>query len=252
MFRGGCWGNGAYDCMAGDRGGLAVDLRQGPFGLRLAAETVEAKAAREEAAREAAKARVVAAVAAKMIEVPRKKFKLCKYEVTQELWEAVMGENPSYFKGADRPVECVSWDDCQEFIKKLNALPAVKTSGLKYRLPTEEEWEFACRAGGRGKYCKLAGGAKIEETTLGRVAWYKDNSGEETHPVGQKGPNAWGLYDMHGNVWEWTSTAEDGYRVLRGGSWYNGADRCAAGIRSWYNPGDRPRKLGFRLAADGR
>ena len=155
-----------------------------------------------------------------------------------------MGTNPSYFKGLGHPVENVSWNDCQEFIKRVSAL-----DGVPYRLPTEEEWEYACRAGSTGDWgkCKNA-----EEGPLEVMGWYRDNSGAATHPVAQKEPNAWGLYDMHGNVWEWCA---DLYlpgstsRVNRGGSWYSRADNCAAGFRIHYAPGNRNQDLGFRLVA---
>ena len=179
-------------------------------------------------------------------------FWIGKFEVTQAQWEAVMGENPSRFKGADNPVEMVSWDDCQRFLKKLNALPVVKESGLVFRLPTEKEWEYACRAGSTGDYCKLADGTEITERTLGEVAWYDDNSGEKTHPVGQKKPNAFGLYDMHGNVWEWCEDlyrAGDSNRVIRGGSWNFVSGNCRASLRVSFNPVFRSSILGFRLAA---
>ncbi len=175
-----------------------------------------------------------------------------QYEVTQAQWEAVMGENPSYFKGADHPVECVSWDDCQAFLEKLNALPAVKKSGLTFRLPTEEEWEYACRAGATGDYCKLANGTEITKDTLGQVAWFRDNSGSEIHPVGQKQPNAFGLYDMHGNVLEWTSTAVGELRVYRGGGWLDSGGNCVSSIRYGGSPSLRNYSLGFRLCASGK
>ncbi len=219
----------------------------------------------------------VAKLAEDMVPVPGKDYAMCKYEVTQALWEAVMGENPSEFKGADHPVEQVSWDDCQEFLEKLNALPEVKASGLVYRLPTAQEWEFACRAGATGDYCRLADGTEITESTLGHVAWFVDNAPTRprwlsrflvfaewlvdhvlevdwdetvTHkPVGQKKPNAFGLYDMHGNVWEWTSTADDDFRVYCGGSWNSRAFICEAGDRGGSNLGFRDSDLGLRLAS---
>ena len=175
-----------------------------------------------------------------------------QYEVTQAQWEAVMGENPSCFKGADNPVENVSWDDCQEFLKKLNALPAVKESGLTFRLPTDAEWEYACRAGATGDYCCLSNGTEITADMLGRVAWFKDNSDSKTHPVGQKEPNAFGLYDMHGNVWEWTSTAGGVDRVLRGGGQFCSAWLCEASFRFGDTPSIRYGNFGFRLCASGR
>ena len=203
-----------------------------------------------------------------------------KYEVTQAQWEAVTGETPSYFKGADHPVECVSWDDCQAFLEKLNAHPAARASGLVFRLPTEEEWELACRAGSTNDYCRLADGTEITEATLGRVAWYDENAStrprwlneflafaeglvdrvrevdwSETRshkPVGRKEPNAWGLHDMHGNVWEWTETAVGGGRVARGGGWYDSAGDCVSSFRLWSSPSYRIISLGFRLCATQR
>ena len=177
-----------------------------------------------------------------------------KTEVTQTQWEALMGANPSEFKGANNPVENVSWDDCQEFLLKLNALPSVKASGLTFRLPTEEEWEYACRAGATGQFCKLADGTEITEDTLGQIAWFEDNADGKTHPVGQKDPNAFGLYDMPGNVWEWTSTAFGfgGDRVLRGGGWGTSARSCESSSLYWLSPSNRFLILGFRLCASGR
>ena len=173
-------------------------------------------------------------------------------EVTQALWEAVMGSNPIYFKGADRPVEKVSWNDCQEFIRKLNAL----TDG-KFRMPTEAEWEYAARGGGK-ENTKYSG-----SNNLGEVGWYDGNSGGSTHPVKGKKPNALGLYDMSGNVWEWCSDwkgsyssgattnpqgpSTGSYRVLRGGSWINSAGSCRASYRITDTPGYRSNRIGLRL-----
>ncbi len=184
-----------------------------------------------------------------MVDVPGRSFKICKYECTQALWEAITGGNPSEFKGSDRPVEGVSWDDCRNFLEKLNETRKVKKSGLAFRLPTEEEWEYACRAGSSRDYCKLSDGSEITKETLGNVAWYDDNSDGKTHPVGRMQPNAFGLYDMHGNVWEWTSTPDGGNRVSRGGSWGNDAVYCTCGNRFWDIPGYRSFYLGLRLAA---
>jgi len=125
-----------------------------------------------------------------------KPFYLGKYEVTQRQWELLMGENPSDFRGPDNPVNSVSWEDCQAFVKKLNEKFAGE--GLRFALPNEAQWEYACRAGGTGKFC-----FGDNEAELGDYAWFAGNSGQTAHPVGQKKPNAWGLYDMHGNVWEW-------------------------------------------------
>ena len=222
----------------------------------LEAEREEAaRIAREKVEREARERaeKVVPSIISGLVQIPGKDFKMGKYEVTQAQWEAVMGENPSEFKGANNPVENVSWNDCQEFLKKLNALPAVKESGLVFRLPTEKEWEYACRAGSTGDYCKLADGTEITKSTLGKVAWYEKNVVfGQTYPVGQKMPNAFGLYDMHGNVWEWCEDlyrAGDSDRVLRGGSWNSDSGFCRASYRSCSNPVNRRNRLGFRLAA---
>lgn len=186
-----------------------------------------------------------------LVTLPETELHFGKYEVTQGQWEAVMGNSPSRFVGDDNPVECVSWGDCQEFLKKFNDLPAVKKSGLIFRLPTEVEWEYACRAGLTGDYCMLLNGTDITADSLSQVAWFKNNSNGTTHPVGQKDPNAFGLYDMHGNVWEWTSTLDGRLRVGRGGSWYNSAGFCEASRRVKFSSSYRNCYLGFRLCADG-
>ena len=188
-----------------------------------------------------------------MVQILAKNYWMGKYEVTQAQWEAVMGENPSRFQGANNPVDSVSWEDCQAFLKKLNSLPAVRKSGLTFRLPTEEEWEYACRAGATGNYCKLADGTEIKVDTLVEVAWFDENSRcGETHPVGEKRPNAFGLYDMHGNLWEWTQTAVFDCRVSRGGSWYNSAWYCESSTREERAPSDQASVCGFRLCASGK
>lgn len=181
-------------------------------------------------------------------------FHIGKYEVTQGEWKAVMGTNPSYIKGDNLPVENVSWDDCQEFIRKLNEM-----TGKNFRLPTEAEWEYAARGGNKSNGTKYAGGSDI-----GSVAWYDGNSGETTHPVGQKRANELGLYDMTGNVWEWcqdwygsyssssqtnpTGSATGSYRVGRGGSWGINARFCRVSFRGRYSPDIRYGNLGLRLA----
>ena len=193
-------------------------------------------------------------------------FYIGKYPVTQAQWQAVMGENPSHFKGADRPVEEVSWNECQKFVQKLNA--TVETHGrasLQFRLPTEAEWEYACRAGSETIYS-----FGDDPAQLGDYAWYNGNSGDETHPVGQKSPNAFGLYDLHGNVWEWcvdiwhenyNGAPTDGsawergdadLRVLRGGSWYHDAKILRCAVRDWnYRLILRNFCRGFRLVCSG-
>ena len=176
-----------------------------------------------------------------------------KYEVTQALWKAVMGSNPSNFKGDYLPVEMVSWDDCQEFIGKLNSM-----TGRKFRLPTEAEWEYAARGGKKSRSCQYSGSSNIAD-----VAWYKDNSGNKTHPVGTKQANELGFYDMTGNVWEWCQdwyysyvsssqtnprgAVSGSYRVYRGGSWYYNARCCRSSYRYCAAPDCRYYYLGLRL-----
>ncbi len=178
-------------------------------------------------------------------------YYMAETQVTQALWEAVMGSNPLYYTGANRPVECVSWDDCQEFLMKLNAL-----TGMQFCLPTEAQWEYAARGGKCSKGYKYAGGNDLDS-----VAWWDGNSNDETHDVKRKQPNELGLYDMTGNVWErcndwfdrnyYANSSEhnpqgpgsgDG-RVLRGGCWFNGARICRLSCRSYGGLGQ-----GLRLA----
>ncbi len=179
-------------------------------------------------------------------------FYMGKYEVTQAQYQAVIGSNPSHFSncGSNCPVEQVSWNDAQEFLRRLNGL----NDGYFYRLPSEAEWEYACRAGTTGDY---AG-------NLDSMAWYGANSNNTTHPVGQKQANDFGLYDMHGNVYEWcedwlhgnyNGAPSDGsawiagggqYRVLRGGSWFNIASGLRSARRDWYVPGNRVNTSGLR------
>lgn len=191
--------------------------------------------------------------------VTLKPFHMGKYQVTQAQWKAVMGKNPSNFKGDNLPVDRVSWDDAKEFCKKLSEM-----TGKEYRLPSEAEWEYAARAGSKGDYC-----FGDDENLLGEYAWYGKNSDGKTHPVGQKQPNAWGLYDLHGNVWEWCEDIwHDNYngaptdgtawlgpgsdRVKRGGSWCNVAVDCRSALRGNNSPGGRGHVLGFRLVRIGR
>jgi len=183
-----------------------------------------------------------------------KGFWLAQTQVTQAQWQALMGNNPSFFRGENLPVENVSWDDAQEFLTKLNAIVG-DSDGRKMVLPTEAQWEYAARAGETGPYS----GGTVEE-----VAWYANNSGGGTHEVGTKRPNAWGLHDVHGNVWEWCAdwyedelkggvdrqgTASDSNRrVVRGGSWNNGAFACRAANRSCFFPDCGEINYGFRPA----
>ena len=170
-------------------------------------------------------------------------FSIGVHEVTQSEYESVMGVNPSSFKGANNPVEMVSWDDAVAFCEKLSSLPAEVAAGRVYRLPTEAEWEYACRAGTTTAYS-----FGDDEKDLGEYAWFSDNSGNTTHGVGEKLPNGWGLFDMHGNVWEWCSDAEGSSRVYRGGSWSDAAGYCRSAFRYWNFPTFRFNFLGFRLA----
>jgi formylglycine-generating enzyme required for sulfatase activity len=184
-----------------------------------------------------------------------------KYEVTQQQYQSIMGNNPSNFKGTSNPVEKVSWNDSVSFCKKLTdqerragRLP----EGYVYRLPTEAEWEYAARGGSRGRDTQFAG-----SNTIGDVAWYKDNSGSKTLPVGQKQANELGLYDMSGNVWEWCQDWWERYssgsqtdpvgpgkgsrRVLRGGCWRDPASLCRVAIRGIGTPTRAYDILGFRV-----
>ena len=169
-------------------------------------------------------------------------FYLGKYPVTQQQWEAVMGNNPSHFKGGSLPVEMVSFDDAQIFLQKLNQLSGKKL----YRLPAEEEWEYACRAGSTSEYY-----FGNDASQLGEYAWYDGNADGMTHPVGQKKPNEWGLYDMAGNVFEWTDSWYESSRlsrVDRGGCWDCYAEYCRSAYRRNYSPAYGRSIIGFRLA----
>jgi formylglycine-generating enzyme required for sulfatase activity len=182
-------------------------------------------------------------------------FYMGKYEVTQNQWKAIMGGNPSNFSDCiNCPVESVSWNNVQEFIQKLN-----QRTGKSFRLPTEAEWEYAARGGNQSRGYTYSGGNNLDE-----VAWYDGNSGNKTHPVGQKGPNELGLYDMSGNVWEWCGDwygsgyyqnspainpkgpTSESSRVDRGGCWYRNAQYCRSSFRS-FAPLSRISYLGFRL-----
>lgn len=180
-------------------------------------------------------------------------YHIGKYEVTQAQWKAVMGTEPSYFKGENLPVEQVSWDEAQEFCKRLS-----EATGRKYTLPTEAQWEYAARGGNKSQHFKYAGSNNINE-----VAWYKINSNSKTHPVGGKKANELGVYDMSGNVWEWCSDWYTSYdasnmnnpqgavngeeRVDRGGCWCDLASNCRVSSRDYDNPDLRYSDLGFRV-----
>ena len=197
-----------------------------------------------------------------------KGFWMGQTEVTQRQWKAVMDSNPSYFKGDDLPVDEVSWNDAMEFCKKLS-----RFEGRQYRLPTEAHWEYACRAGSSTAYCfgdspvvgdPISGRRPETLSQLSDYAWYESNCGG-SQPVGQKKPNAFGLYDMHGNVWEWCQDwyGEDYYsispavnpsgpssgktRVLRGGSWSDYARCCRCADRGMYRPSSWSNSGGFRV-----
>ncbi len=212
-----------------------------------------------------------------------REFYIQTTEVTQVQWKAIMGRNPSEFKGDDRPVEKVSWNDVQEFIRKLNQ----REGADRYRLPTEAEWEYAARAGSTSRFSfgddvrRLGDYAWYKGNSGGRTYWYKSNSEGRTHPVGQKKPNAWGLYDMHGNVWEWCQdwygkyqsgsatdpkgpstknlspssfieylllfTSGGSRRVRRGGGWRHCPGRVRSAVRDRFKPDSRYNYLGFRL-----
>lgn len=175
-------------------------------------------------------------------------FYIGKTEVTQALWKAVMGENPSWFKGNNLPVENVSWSDCQDFIKRLNSL-----TGKRFRLPTEAEWEYAARGGNRSHGFTFSGSEKIDS-----VAWYCADTNGGTHPVGQKYYNELGIYDMSGNVGEWTSDfgsnnysspRDSEHPVIRGGGWSDCVPYCRVTDRFvFFSPKNSHNNVGLRLA----
>ena len=190
-------------------------------------------------------------------------FKIGVHEVTQAQYEQVMGVNPSKFKGADHPVEMVSWTDAVEFCRRLSELPAEKAAGNVYRLPTEAEWEYACRAGIKAAYSFGDDESNLGEYGLGEYGWCIENSDKKPHPIGSKLPNAWGLYDMHGNIGEWcqdwygeypsgavtdpTGPATGSGRVLRGGSWSSNSGSADSANRDRIAPSFRDKWLGFRV-----
>jgi formylglycine-generating enzyme required for sulfatase activity len=194
-----------------------------------------------------------------------KGFCMQKTPVTQGQWKTVMGNNPASFSdgGNDFPVENISWNDCQEFIKRLNA----RKDGI-YRLPTEAEWEYACRAESVTPFCtgEISELYCVHDPLLSAVGWYCGNSGRKSRPVAQKNPNAWGFYDMHGNVSEWCQDWYGNYgsdpqtdpqgpgsgsgKVIRGGSWFGNAKNCRSASRFYRPPDSRSEFIGFRLARE--
>ncbi len=188
-----------------------------------------------------------------------KDFWMQTTEVTQAQWESLVGSNPSTSKGAELPVQQIAWHDCQDFVRELNSKCSKEAGGKEFRLPTEAEWEYACRAGGPGKWC-----FGDDESKLAEYAWFDKNSANQSHPVARKKPNAWGLYDMHGNVWEWcqdwfgpygsnqatdpTGPTTGDHRVIRGGSWQLNAKSIRSAIRNWGGPQYR-QFIGLRMVA---
>jgi len=197
-----------------------------------------------------------------------KDYYLGKMEVTQGQYEKVMGTNPSSFQkwvirksnSLMYPVETISWDDAVQFCKRLSEHPEENKAGRVYRLPTEAEWEYACRAGSKTTFS-----FEDSSKSMGDYAWFDGNSDGQTQPVGQKKPNAWGLHDMHGNVWEWCSDWYGEYpkravtdpfgprtmvssRVGRGGGWSSMAENCRSAARYGYYPTNRSLNGGFRVA----
>ena len=180
-------------------------------------------------------------------------FQMAQYPVTQKQWKAIMGDNPSHFKGDNLPIENVSWHDAQTFIKRLNEI-----THKKYRLPTEAEWEYACRGGAKSAQCKYSGSNNLE-----LVAWYTFNSDNMTHPVGKMASNELKIYDMSGNVWEWCQdwaaqydasaqtnpqgAAAGSCRIIRGGSYHSDYLLCRVSYRDGVNPNQRNPEIGFRL-----
>lgn len=230
--------------------------------------------AKEELAKEKAWSRLLECERPARVVAIAKPFLIGKFEVTQKQWRDVMGANPSAFKGDTLPVDSVSWDDImgtpargnqpakQGFLDKINA----KGAG-KFRLPTEAEWEYCCRAGGTGLYSLPKDRSPVTTENLGDFAWFRANAKGATHPFGEKKPNAWGLHDVHGNVWEWCQDfyAADFYakaanslvntnatteRVFRGGSWFLDSNAQRAAMRGGNVPGFKSQYVGFRLVRE--
>ncbi len=239
------WAKLLKDCYFKHKGGLFTDEQLSEKDVALAKEKL---AWEEKELKSMLKNEVVFFGVPKLVKIPGRVWSIGKYEVTQKEYQAVMGVNPSHFKGDEnRPVENVSWYDAQAFCKKLTEreraagrLPA----GYKYTLPTSKQWEIACRAGTTTKYC-----SGNTEADLSRVAWWKVNSGDKTHPVGTKEPNAWGIHDMHGNVREWCLGEYNRVynRVCRGGYYGGGYYECKSSDVNYDNKDHRSTHLGFRV-----
>ena len=225
-------------------------------------ETAEAKAERVRATNA-----VISEILDNMVDIPTrssdmKPFKMCKYEVTQVQWATIMGNNPSARMSAqigccnngNRPVENISWNECQEFIKEFNMSPEAKKTGLVFRLPTVEEWEYACRAGAEEGVCKLSDGREVTKRKIEDVAWHNLDNDDATRPVGLKQPNAFGLFDMIGNVSEWTLSFDDKYEnnhVYMGGDGCSGWDDESS-KRLWKDhadPESTSSRRGIRICA---
>ena len=274
VFRGGAWSDSSWYCRSASRSKDSPESRDKYLGFRVAA--VQSGITRPPPEVEMVPIRAGEFLMGSLVsetgednetqhEVTlTRPYRLGKYEVTQKQYQAVMGVNPSRFKGYDRlPVEQVSWEDAMSFCGKLTELHHQSgrlKSDWKYTLPTEAQWEYACRAGTGTAFSFGDDGAQ-----LGGYAWYEGNSESKTHPVGGKKANQWGLHDMHGNVWEWcldwygeyekspqtdpTGPEKASNRVIRGGAWYGSSRNCRSADRYWFTPVFRGDYLGFRVAA---
>ena len=237
------WTKLLKDCYFKHKGGLFTDEQLSEKDVALAKEKL---AWEEKELKSMLKNEVVFFGVPKLVKIPGHDWSIGKYEVTQKEYQAVMGVNPSYFKGDEnRPVENVSWYDALAFCEKLTEreravgrLPA----SYEYRLPTSAQWKYACRAGTTTKYC-----SGDTEEDLSRVAWWYRNSNDKTHPVGTKEPNAWGIHDMHGNVLEWCLDPTFSQRVSRGGSYRGASYHCESLCVDGFYPVDRDVALGFRV-----
>ena len=257
ISRGGCFYDSSSNCWADSRESWGPNRSDYNLGLRLVAfrtnenlnQNIEKQIIKSSDSKQKELPKIINIAGIEMIRIPDsfeyKGLYFGKYEVTQKQWQEIMGYNPSFFKGdLNRPVDCVSWHQCQQFIEELNARSDVRAMGITFKLPTEQEWKYACLAGSTGKYGLLIDGY---EGTIDEMGWYKVNSDYETHPVGQKKPNAFGLYDMHGNVCEWTASAVGESRIYCGGSYSSLGSYCSADYKVLSNGASVG--LGLRLVA---